>query len=336
MNKFAFVRVGRLTLSLSVGLGLCCEAALAQGMAEYAGVTSIPKPVPKSGAISGTLNSLYGAPGKSLAGATSGASTSTPRQSPVAQKSAAGKALPKQSKPAVIMSGDLPGSQVQAHRAAVLGVSKQANDTYSAGMEAKKKGKLDEAEAQLRKSVVARQSYWADIDKKIPDIYVELGEINAARNEDNKASEDLKQSLAFYSKFYGPGSNHRLKPLLLLSDVQLSLGEKNLSYESYKQAYQLSSRAKMDEYNPVELRINTIKKALEVGRFRDAAELSELATTGGERAKLSQDQLLAVMADHAAALNGMSRTRDAAEVLAEAERIKASASATPPQTPETK
>jgi tetratricopeptide (TPR) repeat protein len=324
MNKhfgILSLTVNPLSIAIALSIGFS-GAVLAQGMSEYAGVTAIPKPVPKSGGMAGALNSMYGAPGKQLSNASKSSSSSSPARSAAAPA--------KKGKPAMIMSGDLPGSAIQAQREAALGVSKVANDSYHAGVEAHKKGKLDEAEAQLRKSVNARQQYWSERDHKIPDILVELGQINAARGNDRKAVDDLQSALAFYSKFHGPGSEHRLKPLLLLSDCQGRLGEKAASYDSYKQAYLLATRAKLDAYNPVSLRINTVHKALEVSKFRDACEMCETATSVTEKPKLSQDQLLTIMNDYATALKGLNRTRDADEVLAEAEKIRGSGAPSSP------
>jgi len=338
MNKQIYYRVK--TFGFAAALSITCGgAALAQGMAEYAGVTGIPKPIPKSSGMAGALNSMYGTPGKSLSGAASGASAAakTTTTQPAVLRTAQAKTVKakKPGKPAIIMSGDLPGSAIQAQREVVLELGKAANDSFKAGLEAKKKGKLDEAEAQFRKSVSARQQYWSTTDKKIPDIFVELGDLNATRGDDKKAVEDLDNALAFYSKFYGPGSVHRIRPLLLLSTSQKRLGEKLPAYDSYKQAYLLATRAKLDEYNPVDMRLSTVKFAIEVNKFRDAVELCELATGSSERPKLSQPQLLAVMNDYATALRGLNRTRDAEEVLAEAEKIKGTdASPTAPESTE--
>ena len=328
MNKHFSLVVKPLGISLALSIS-CCGVTLAQGMSEYAGVTSIPKPMPSTGGIGGALNSMYGAPGKQMSGAAKTVSTTT-RSTTSSSSVRTAQAPAKKGKPAIIMSGDLPGSAIQAQREAVLGVSKIANESYNAGMDAKKKGKLDEAERDLRKSVNARMQYWSERDHKIPDILVDLGEINATRGNDKKAVEDLQQALAFYSKFHGPGSNHRLKPLLLLSDCQLKLGEKAQSYDSYKQAYQLATRAKLDAYNPVQLRMTTVKKAIEASKFRDACEMCETAMSATEKPKMSQDQLLALMNDYATALRGLNRTRDAEEVLAEAEKIKGSGPASTP------
>lgn len=322
MNKHFSLVVKPLGIALALSIG-CCSASFAQGMSEYAGVTSIPKPMPKTGGIAGALNSMYGAPGKQMSAATKTVSTTT-RSTASSSPVRTAQAPAKKGKPAMIMSGDLPGSAIQAQREAVLGVSKIANEAYNTGMDAKKKGKLDEAEKNLRKSVNARMQYWSERDHKIPDILVDLGEINATLGNDKKAVEDLQQALAFYSKFHGPGSSHRLKPLLLLSDCQLKLGEKTQSYDSYKQAYQLATRAKLDAYNPVVLRMTTVKKAIEVNKFRDACEMCETAMSTSEKPKMSQEQLLALMNDYATALRGLNRTRDAEEVLAEAEKIKGS------------
>lgn len=326
MNKLFWLVAKPLGVAVALSIG-CCSAVFAQGMSEYAGVMAMPKPVPSSKAVGGTLNSLYGASGKglnSVAAAAGGAKTAS------ASKASAAPAKGAKPKPAVIMSGDLPGSAIQAQREVVLGVSKVANETYKAGMDAKAKGKLSEAEVQLRKSVNARQQYWSDRDRKIPDILVELGELNATKGDDKKAVEDLQSALAFYGKFHGPGSVHRLKPLLLLSESQYRLGEKVPSYDSYKQAYLLATRAKLDAYNPVELRLKTIQKAIEVGKNRDACEMAEAATSTTERAKLSQEQLLTVMNDYATALKGLNRNRDAEEVLAEAEKIRGGSPAVAP------
>jgi tetratricopeptide (TPR) repeat protein len=335
MNKhFSALKPVGVALALSV---FVCGASRAQGMSEYAGVTSIPKPMPKTSDISGGLNSIYGASAKQMNNAAKSASTPG-KSSPASSVRTAQGAAAKRGKPAIIMSGDLPGSAIQAQREAALGVSKVANTAYKSGMEAKSKGKLDEAEKELRKSVNARMQYWSERDHKIPEILVDLGEINAARGNDQKAVEDLQQALAFYSKFHGPGSEHRLKPLLILSDSQLKLGEKTKSYESYKQAYQLATRAKLDAYNPVVMRLNTVKKAIEVNKFRDACELCEAGLSNAEKPKMNQDQLLALMNDYAAALRGLNRTRDAEEILAEAEKIKGSGPATtqaPPASHET-
>lgn len=327
MNKHFSLVVKPLGVAVVISIG-CCDAVFAQGMSEYAGVMAMPKPVPSSKAVGGTLNSLYGASGKglnSVAAAAGGAKTAS-----ASKASAAAPAKGAKPKPAVIMSGDLPGSAIQAQREVVLGVSKVANETYKAGMDAKAKGKLPEAEAQLRKSVNARQQYWSDRDHKIPDILVELGELNATKGDHKKAVEDLQSALAFYGKFHGPGSVHRLKPLLLLSESQYRLGEKVPSYDSYKQAYLLATRAKLDSYNPVELRLKTIQKAIEVGKNRDACEMAEVATSATERTKLSQEQLLTVMNDYATALKGLNRNRDAEEVLAEAEKIRVGSPAVAP------
>ncbi|MBX3074016.1 tetratricopeptide repeat protein [Candidatus Obscuribacterales bacterium] len=330
-NDFSMVvkPVG-VALALSI---CCCGVSLAQGMSEYAGVTSIPKPMPKTSGIAGGLNSIYGAPAKQMNNAARSVSTSGKTSSSATSVRTAQGAPAKKGKPAIIMSGDLPGSAIQAQREAALGVSKVANESYKAGLDAKSKGKLDEAEKDFRKSVNARMQYWSERDHKIPDIFVELGEINATRGNDQKAVEDLQQALAFYSKFHGPGSDHRLKPLLLLSESQFKLGEKAKSYESYKQAYQLATRAKLDAYNPVVLRLNTVKKAIEVNKFRDACEMCEIAMSNSEKPKMSQDQLLALMSDYATALRGLNRTRDAEEILAEAEKIKGSGPASTPQPP---
>jgi len=70
--------------------------------------------------------------------------------------------------------------------------------------------------------------------------------------------------------------------------------------------------------------MTTVKKAIEVNKFRDACEMCEMAMSTAEKPKMSQDQLLALMNDYATALRGLNRTRDAEEVLAEAEKIKGS------------
>lgn len=332
----------QLSISLALSIG-CCGAAFAQGMAEYAGAVSATPRVPVNKGMTDGLSNMFAAPGKVTDRAirqtnavSSSASTSVQTSRSAGAKPAAAKPAAK-GKGGIIVSGDMPGGQAEAARAAVLEITKLADASYKAGIDLKKKGKLDEAEVQLRKSLVARQRYWADRDKQIPEIQLMLGEINNTRGQDAKAVTDLEGALASYSKFYGPGSDNRIKPLLLLSDSQTKLGEKVKAYESYSQAYRLATRAKLDAYNPSEMRLTSVKMALGVDKFRDAVDMCEIAVNGSERAKLSQDQLLSVMTDYATALKGMNRTRDANEILAEAEKIKGSAPATeaPPAPPKT-
>lgn len=334
MNKHCSMWAKRLSISLAMTIG-CCGATYAQGMMEYAGVVGIPKPMPKTGGMTNMLNGLYGSPGKATSKAINASSTTTTTAQAANTASVRTttttktKASAKPAKGAVVMSGDLPGQQVEAQRAAVLKITKTADATYKSGIDLKNKGKLEAAEVPLRQSLALRQRYWGDRDKRIPEIQLMLGEISNARGQDAKAVADLEGALASFSKFDGPGSDNRLKPLLILSDSQMKLGEKVKSYESYSQAYRLATRAKLDAYNPVTLRLNTVKMALGVNKYREAVEMCELATTPTERAKLTQDQLLAVMGDYAAALNGMNRTRDANEILAEAEKLRGSAPAAP-------
>lgn len=322
----------QLSISLALTLG-CCGAASAQGMAEYAGAVSATPRVPKSDGVTNSLNNLFAAPGKVTNSAIRSTNAASSSSASVSRPAAAPATPGKKPKGAIVISGDMPGGQAEAARAAVLEITKQADASFKAGIDLKKKGKLDEAEVQLRKSLVARQRYWADRDKQIPEIQLMLGEINNTRHQDAKAVADLEGALASYSKFYGPGSDNRLKPLLILSDSQAKLGEKVKSYESYSQAYRLATRAKMDAYNPSEMRLTTVKMALGVDKFRDAVDMCEIAVNPTERAKLSQDQLLSVMNDYATALKGMNRTRDANEILAEAEKIKGSSPA--PEAPPT-
>lgn len=322
----------QLSLSLALTSG-CCGAALAQGMMEYAGAVNAVPRVPKTDGVTNTLNGLYGASGKALTNTSRGASpssaTASPAQTPGVQRPKAGAApAGKRTSGGAVISGDMPGSQAQEARAAVLEVTKQASASYKMGVDLKAKGKLDEAELQLRKSLLSRQRYWADKDKQIPEIQLLLGEINNTRGQDARAVADLEGALASYSKFYGPGSDNRIKPLLLLADSQGKLGEKVKAYDSYSQAYRLATRAKLDAYNPAEMRLKAVKMALGVDKFRDAVDMCEIASANTERAKLNQDQLLSMMTDYAAALNGMNRTRDANEILAEAEKLRGSAPAT--------
>ena len=330
MKRNDFARTGLPVIMVALSLSFC-GAAFGQGISEYAGVSSIPKPVPgASGGMSNALNSLYGAPGKALGGVTAGgAQGSTPSPSGKTQTYGKGKGA-KTSAQTPIMSGDLPGASANLARANLIKLSGEADTAYHTGLAAKQKGKLAEAEPLLKKSVAIRAKYWADRDKLIPDIYVHLGEIYSNKGDDAKAAESLQQALSYYSRFYGPGSDHRIKPLFLLSDVDYRLGEKGQGYDYFKQAYLLAERGKLAEYNPVELRLTTGKKALELEKFRDAEELFEKAVSDKERTKLSPDQLVTAMNDYATALKGLHRDRDAEEVLAEIERIKGSQGSAPP------
>jgi tetratricopeptide (TPR) repeat protein len=317
----------QLSLSLALTLGFC-GAASAQGMMEYAGVMGIPKPVPKGPGVSNSVNSLYGASGKGLTVAASAGNSSAQ----AASRSAKTKtpARPK----GMVVSGDLPGGQAEAALAAVLEITKQADATYKSGLDLKQKGKIEEAEKQLRKSLAMRERYWADRDSKIPEINLMLGEINNTLHRDKQAITDLEAALAGFGKFYGPGSNHRLKTLLVLSDSQGKVGEKVKSYDSYSQAYRLAIRAKLNDFNPTVMRLTAVKMALGVDKYRDAVDMCELAVHPNEKPKLNQEQLLSMLNDYADALKGMNRNRDANEILAEAEKIRGgSAPVAPVSTP---
>lgn len=203
-------------------------------------------------------------------------------------------------------------------------------------MDALSKGKLTEAEANLRKSLAIRETYWKDKDKVSPAIMVKLAEIYMTKNENKKAEVMLTTNLASLSRIYGPGSDHRLKPLCMLAEVYKREGDKLKSYDSSRQAYFLSRRSHDESVHPATLMIATGKMAIELNKFREAEEIYESALTEDQRSKLTQEELLTAIDDYAIALKKMNRERDAEFVLVQAQQIREQAGqpAAPVATPE--
>ncbi len=334
-------------VALLVSLG-CCFGASAQGLSEYGGVMAMPKGVPGGGGnpLGGALNNLYNNPYRGMQQPqTTQAAPVTAQAKPSvssAQKGSSAKGAsskgakgskaksPAKTTSAPLQSGDMPGQREAAQRQQMLNLVKATTESYKLGVEAKEKSKWDEAETQLRKTLSLRTTYWGDKDKQLPEILMMLGEVGIAKGEDQTAIDDLQKALSYYSKFYGPGSEHRIKPLFLLSDLYMKLDAKNDAYDSYKQAAQLVERGKLEGYNIPELRLKTAKMALDLEKYREALEFYEKITSPSESKNLTQDQLTAAMFDYATALKGLNRTRDADAVLAELEKIKGPSTPTPP------
>ncbi|HLI84897.1 MAG TPA: tetratricopeptide repeat protein [Bryobacteraceae bacterium] len=77
-----------------------------------------------------------------------------------------------------------------------LSAPKEARKAYEKGLEAEKKKKLPEAEAQLQKAVTA--------DPKYAIAWAELGKVQAAEGQADTARDSLKQSIAADPKFVPP------------------------------------------------------------------------------------------------------------------------------------
>ncbi|MBX9666410.1 MAG: tetratricopeptide repeat protein [Candidatus Obscuribacterales bacterium] len=345
MKKHSPIVLQHFGVALLVSLS-CCIDASAQGISEYGGVMAMPKGVPGGGGnpLGGALNNLYGSPyrGMQQSQATRAAPVTAQNktgsaavaQTPKTTKGAKGSKAKTPAKPvatgAPVQSGDMPGQREAAQRQQMLNLVKVTTDSYRLGVEAKDKGKWDEAETQLRKTLNLRSTYWADKDKQLPEILMMLGEVNIARGEDQIAIDDLQKALSYYSKFYGPGSDHRIKPLFLLSDLYTKLDAKSEAYDKFRQASQLVERGKIEGYNIAELRLKTAKMALDLEKYREALEFYEKIMSPAESKNLSQDQLAGAMFDYATALKGLNRTRDADAVLAELEKIKGPGAASTP------
>lgn len=298
----------------------------AQGISEYGGVMSMPKLIPNPQGAAGAVGSLYNIPAKT-AGAISGAGSS--QKSPPAGRSATSSAgstkkggIPP--KGTVIRSGDIPGGTANVTRQAMAEYSRQAKDLYNKAVDAQSKGKTDEAEQMYRKSLLIRESYWRGTDKQIPEIQLKLGEIYIAKGDLKKAEGSLSQVLVSLSHFFGPGSDNRLTPLLLLADVYEKEGDSARSYDSLRQAYMLSKRVKESPVSPIDIMLKTGKLAINLKKFREAEQLYEVALSDDERGKLSHDQLLTAIDDYALALKGLSRDRDADFVLSQGIKIRES------------
>ncbi len=313
------------------------EKANGQGMMEYASLAgSMPKPDPKHAA--GAANQLFQAGDVSryagraksradAAAASSGARgggagasyvrndgivahpSGTPK--PIvrnANKNAKGKTTPL-------------GPTVS--REVMIKESARASELYKKATTSLDAGKLDEALAAYKGSLNIREAYWHGQDAAVPGILTAMSKIYLQQDKADDAIATAERSLGALGLLYGPGSEHRVKPLSILGAAYLKKGNKSKAEDSYQQALALSAKSKGSA--------DSIKVALEIGQATRQADILPLAAEAYKVAVASEHdaetalgapKLTEALGEYKEVLQKLERTKEANAVQASLERIQ--------------
>jgi tetratricopeptide (TPR) repeat protein len=218
---------------------------------------------------------------------------------------------------------------VSALMTAQLGPQKvEAEKAYAEGLKLQKQGKLTEAAASIRRSLMIREQYFSSSDNQIPVVKEKMGEILISLGKQDDALTMLNDSLSSYAKFNGPGTDHRIKPLVLIGNVYTLKSNHKGALDAYNQAYMLTQRSKgIASADAMKLRLqlaecNRAAKSLDLA----ASLYNECFDLQKKNEKLiERDQLLSSLQNYADVLKELKKDDEAQTVLARIEEIRSPA-----------
>jgi|AGTN01.1.fsa_nt_gi hypothetical protein len=229
-----------------------------------------------------------------------------------------------------------PGAQAQLKKFAA-----DADAASKLGHDAYVKGALAQAIDNDLKSLELRERYFAETDQKIPTIAHELGDAYAKQNANGDAIEALNKALKYYSKFYGPGTEHRIPTLLVLAELYKKKNDMPRAYNAYKEAYLIEDRAKgKSAAQTMQMRMTVARLARELTLNQEAADLYKetVDISEGTPGSLQHDVYVAALTEYGDVLTKLNQAAEAKKVLAKAEAARnaapssaASAGDKPPQ-----
>lgn len=229
-----------------------------------------------------------------------------------------------------------PGAQAKLKQFAA-----DADAASKLGHDAYLKGALGQAIDNDLKSLEIRERYFAETDQKIPAIAHELGDAYAKQNSSADAIENLSKALKYCSKFYGPGTEHRIPTLLVLAELYKKKNDMPRAYNAYKEAYLIEDRAKgKSAAETMQMRMTVARLARELTLNQEAADLYKetVEVSEGTPGSLQHDVYVAALTEYGDVLTKLNQAAEAKKVLAKAEAARnaapssaASASDKPPQ-----
>lgn len=181
-----------------------------------------------------------------------------------------------------------------------------------------KNGKYNDAVLKLRKSLAIREFYWRDQDKNIPVVLVKLAEILGKQKKYDEAVGNLDRSLWYCSRIFGPGTIERVPTLVLLGQMYQRKSDSAKSFESYKQAYMLTERAKGKCAETTKLTLSMARVAKSLNWRRTTCQLYQelLDNHASGIGGLSQAELSAIAQDYSDILKKDGRQDEANAILA--------------------
>lgn len=201
----------------------------------------------------------------------------------------------------------------------------EAKVAYDQAVAAEKKGNVNEAIVYFQKSVNLRDLHFRNTDQEIGKIQEHLGDLFLAQNKDDDALHAYLACMGGYARTYGPGSRHRIKPLVETGKLYLKKNDARSAYTSFNQAYLLTKRDKGNNSpETMKIRLLLASSARAIGANTNAVELYKeaIAAYDADGSLLNKEQLLATLDQYVAVLRAANREDDAKLILARAEGLK--------------
>lgn len=197
-------------------------------------------------------------------------------------------------------------------------LTNEAVNLYTQAVTDDKNGKYNDAVVKLRKSLAIREFYWASNDKNLPVVLCKLAEVLGKQKKYDEAIVILDRSLAYCSRIFGPGTPERIPTLVLMGETYQKKSDFGKSFESYKQAYTLTERAKGKGPETTKIRVAMARVANRQSWNRTACELyQEILDDHAKGAGgLSQGDLSSIAKEYSDVLKKEGREDEANVVLA--------------------
>jgi len=203
---------------------------------------------------------------------------------------------------------------------------READKAYTDGLDFQKQGKLVDAGLAMRKSLTIRETSFGTTDNQIPVVQEKLAEIWLAMGKQDEAVGMFKDAMASYAKFHGPGSDHRIKPLINMGNVYMSKSDYKSATDCFNQAYMLTQRSRgANSPDTMKLRLqlaacNRASKSLDVA----ASLYNECFDLQKKNEKLiNRDELIAALQDYAIVLKDLKKDAEAQTITARIQEMKA-------------